>query len=159
MTLDFSPSERSTLGVEWELALVDADSGNLRQVAPAVIDALGAELHEGRVKPEFLRNTIDCRGSGQAANLVLAGNLFGVQVVGNRFLGGGETVRLHASPTESPIHWGWSHAPVLGMTFADNLVEDSVGVGAFGVEVEHGPAIRSNRGRVYLNLEIGRAHV
>ncbi|AEG43499.1 glutamate--cysteine ligase [Isoptericola variabilis] len=59
MVLEFARSERSTVGLEWELALVDADSGNLRQVAPAVIDALGAELQEGRVKPEFLRNTIE----------------------------------------------------------------------------------------------------
>jgi carboxylate-amine ligase len=59
MVLEFAPSGRSTVGLEWELALVDADSGNLRQVAPAVIEALGDEVREGRIKPEFLRNTIE----------------------------------------------------------------------------------------------------
>jgi carboxylate-amine ligase len=71
MVVQFARSERSTVGLEWELALVDADSGNLRQVAPAVIDALGDEVREGRIKPEFLRNTIEvvsgvCRTVGEA---------------------------------------------------------------------------------------------
>lgn len=73
MVLQFARSERSSVGLEWELALVDADSGNLRQVAPAVIDALGDEVREGRVKPEFLRNTIEvisgvCRTVGDAVH-------------------------------------------------------------------------------------------
>lgn len=58
--MDFARSERSTVGLEWELALVDADTGNLRQVAPAVIDALTAEGgRHPHVAPEFLRNTIE----------------------------------------------------------------------------------------------------
>ncbi len=60
MVLDFAHSERSSVGLEWELALVDADSGNLRQVAPAVIDALRDDDTRHRfVKPEFLRNTLE----------------------------------------------------------------------------------------------------
>ena len=37
MPLDFAQSERSTVGVEWELQLVDKDSNDLRQAADAVI--------------------------------------------------------------------------------------------------------------------------
>lgn len=59
MSLDFAPSRRSSVGLEWELALVDADSGNLRQVAPAVMEALGADPRSRHVKPEFLRNTLE----------------------------------------------------------------------------------------------------
>ncbi|MCK0117914.1 carboxylate-amine ligase [Isoptericola sp. CG 20/1183] len=59
MPLDFAPSPRSSVGLEWELALVDADSGNLRQVAPAVMDALAADERARYVKPEFLRNTLE----------------------------------------------------------------------------------------------------
>ena len=60
MVLEFARSDRSSVGLEWELALVDADSGNLRQVAPAVIDALtGDDDRHPHVAPEFLRNTIE----------------------------------------------------------------------------------------------------
>ena len=38
MTLPFGSSQRSTLGVEWELQLVDRDSHDLRQSADAIID-------------------------------------------------------------------------------------------------------------------------
>ena len=38
--IPFARSERSTVGLEWELALVDADSGDLRQVAQTVLDAV-----------------------------------------------------------------------------------------------------------------------
>jgi len=53
-------------------------------------------------------------GQRDRGRLVLAGNLFGVRVVNNRFLGGGESIRLLATPTEEPVRWGWSHAPFLG---------------------------------------------
>jgi len=58
--MEFARSERSTVGLEWELALVDADTGDLRQVAPAVIDALavGGERRP-HIAPEFLRNTLE----------------------------------------------------------------------------------------------------
>ncbi len=121
---------------------------------PIAQDTTAVSIATGFVRETFESNTIDCRGSAIAANLVLAGNLFGVRVVGNKFYGGGETIRLHASPTEAPVHWGWSHAPFLGGTFADNLIEDSVGVGTFGFGVEHGPAIKTNKGRVYMSLDL-----
>ncbi|NNU26853.1 glutamate--cysteine ligase [Isoptericola sediminis] len=59
MVLEFQPSRRSSVGLEWELALVDADSGILRQVAPAVMAELGPDARARHVKPEFLRNTVE----------------------------------------------------------------------------------------------------
>jgi carboxylate-amine ligase len=59
MVLEFASSPRSSVGLEWELALVDADSGNLRQVAPAAMEALGDDPRAQYVKPEFLRNTLE----------------------------------------------------------------------------------------------------
>ncbi|WP_418277813.1 glutamate--cysteine ligase [Isoptericola jiangsuensis] len=59
MVLEFATSPRSSVGLEWELALVDADSGNLRQVAPAAMEALGDDPRARFVKPEFLRNTLE----------------------------------------------------------------------------------------------------
>jgi hypothetical protein len=103
----------------------------------------------GFVRETFEGNTVDCRGSGIAALLVLAGNHFGTQVANNRLLGGGESIRLQACASESPITWGWSHAPFLGGRFEGNTLEDFRGG---GIAVEHGGIARSARGRVYLSL-------
>lgn len=72
--LPFAPSERSTIGVEWELALVDADSGDLRQVADTVLPKV-AENFGGEhpyIHPELLLNTVEIvsgvrRTAGEAA--------------------------------------------------------------------------------------------
>ncbi|MDO8105668.1 glutamate--cysteine ligase [Isoptericola sp. b441] len=69
----FARSERSTIGVEWELALVDTDSGDLRQVAKTVLDAVappGGGEHP-TIKQELLLNTVEivtrvCRTVGEA---------------------------------------------------------------------------------------------
>ena len=73
MQIPFATSERSTLGVEWELALVDADSGDLRQVAQTVLEAVappGGGEHP-TIKQELLLNTVEiitdvCRTVGEA---------------------------------------------------------------------------------------------
>jgi glutamate---cysteine ligase / carboxylate-amine ligase len=71
--IPFAHSERSSVGIEWELALVDADSGDLRQVAATVLDALrppdGGE--HPNVRQELLLNTVEivskvCRTVGEA---------------------------------------------------------------------------------------------
>ncbi|WP_420114646.1 glutamate--cysteine ligase [Pseudactinotalea sp.] len=61
MTLDFAHSERSTLGVEWELALVDADTGDLRQVAQTVLDAVAPAdgSQHPTIRQELLLNTVE----------------------------------------------------------------------------------------------------
>lgn len=73
LELPFARSERSTVGLEWELALVDADSGDLRQVAQTVLDAVRPA--DGREHPairqELLLNTVEvvsgvCRTVGEA---------------------------------------------------------------------------------------------
>ncbi len=71
--LPFAQSQRSTVGIEWELALVDQDSGDLRQVAQTVLDAVlppGAERHP-HIRQELLLNTVEvvsgvCRTVGEA---------------------------------------------------------------------------------------------
>lgn len=54
--IDFAGSERPTLGVEWEFALVDAQSWDLSNEAAEVIADIGATP---RVHKELLRNTIE----------------------------------------------------------------------------------------------------
>lgn len=65
MSLPFARSAQSTLGLEWELALVDATDATLQPVADRVLAGVAdaAELHLGQehphVKPELLLNTVE----------------------------------------------------------------------------------------------------
>ncbi len=66
MTIDFVQSAQSTLGVEWELALVDRDDGELVSVADRVLRGVSAnhpELQEDEehphIKQELLLNTVE----------------------------------------------------------------------------------------------------
>ena len=61
MHLPFAQSERSTVGIEWELALVDKDSGDLRQVAQTVLDAVSPTdgSQHPHIRQELLLNTVE----------------------------------------------------------------------------------------------------
>src|SRR5664279_2730108 len=73
MQIPFATSARSSVGIEWELALVDKDSGDLRQVAQTVLDAVrppDAGEHPN-IRQELLLNTVEvvsgvCRTVGEA---------------------------------------------------------------------------------------------
>ncbi len=103
----------------------------------------------GFIRETFSRNTIDARGGSHAANLVLVGNHFGTSVVENRLIGAGTAFKITASPTEQPIHWGWSHAPMMGLRIERNSIVDPLRGGFLAVE--RGEAIKSSRGRAYLS--------
>ena len=75
----------------------------------------------GFVNESFVGNTIDTTGSSTAADLVLAGNQFGVQVLNNTLIGGDRAFWITAYPSETPSIWGWTHAPVLGATISGNI--------------------------------------
>ncbi|MFJ3956215.1 glutamate--cysteine ligase [Arthrobacter sp. NPDC090010] len=66
MQIDFAHSEQSTLGIEWELALVDSHTGELKSVAQEVLSDVTAnhpELQDGEehphIKQELLLNTVE----------------------------------------------------------------------------------------------------
>lgn len=65
MTLPFADSAQSTLGIEWELALVDAATGDLRPEAPDLLRALheaeglGADDEHPHMTSELLQNTVE----------------------------------------------------------------------------------------------------
>lgn len=66
--INFACSERPTIGVEWELALVDAHTRDLSNEASAVLSELG---ENPRVHKELLRNTVElvtgiCDTAGEA---------------------------------------------------------------------------------------------
>ncbi|MGV9296510.1 MULTISPECIES: glutamate--cysteine ligase [Amycolatopsis] len=72
MRIDFQASRRSTVGAEWELALVDRRSGELRSVAEELLAAVcpEGEAEHPRIKQELLLNTIEvvsgvCRTVGE----------------------------------------------------------------------------------------------
>ncbi|WP_060926034.1 glutamate--cysteine ligase [Microbacterium hydrocarbonoxydans] len=61
MKLDFAPSARSTVGLEWEIMLADPATGDLVGRAPELLAALEAQSEEERhtVTGELLTNTIE----------------------------------------------------------------------------------------------------
>ncbi|SEB58577.1 carboxylate-amine ligase [Nocardioides exalbidus] len=60
MRIDFHASPQPTLGVEWEFALVDRVSRDLRSVASEVHDLAGGRLADpARLHKELLRNTVE----------------------------------------------------------------------------------------------------
>lgn len=61
MAIDFARSARSTLGLEWELAVVDRTSGDLVPAAPEILAAVETHADDGseRVTTELLTNTVE----------------------------------------------------------------------------------------------------
>ncbi|NNC10976.1 glutamate--cysteine ligase [Planctomonas sp. JC2975] len=61
MRIDFAASDRSTIGIEWELALVDRDTGDLVQIADQVLPLLGPGdgSEHPQITHELLLNTIE----------------------------------------------------------------------------------------------------
>ncbi|WP_158882657.1 glutamate--cysteine ligase [Amycolatopsis anabasis] len=61
MHIEFSPSRQSTVGAEWELALVDRRTGELTSVAEQILHEVcpaGLEAHP-KIKQELLLNTVE----------------------------------------------------------------------------------------------------
>ncbi|OMH34990.1 glutamate--cysteine ligase [Tersicoccus sp. Bi-70] len=80
MRIDFARSEQSTLGVEWEIGLVDATTGELVSRADEVLDAVhredprwAADDDHPHIARELLLNTVElvtgvCRTVGEATD-------------------------------------------------------------------------------------------
>ncbi|MBS2936632.1 glutamate--cysteine ligase [Nocardioides sp. J2M5] len=72
MRIDFHASPQPTLGVEWELALVDRETRDLVSAAADLADRAAPRLeHPERLHQELLRNTVEvvsgiCRTVGEA---------------------------------------------------------------------------------------------
>jgi hypothetical protein len=110
-------------------------------------------ISHGFVSQTYHNNVVDLRGGQRSVCLVLAGNHFGTQVTHNHFLGAAEGVSALAYASETPNIWGWSHAPCMGLTIKDNLIEDCE-TGAL-IGVYHSEYTKTNQGRTYqsVNLE------
>ena len=72
MRIDFHASPEPTLGVEWELAIVDRDTRDLVSAAESLADLASGRLeHPERLHKELLRNTVEvvsgiCTTAGEA---------------------------------------------------------------------------------------------
>jgi hypothetical protein len=120
---------------------------------PAGTDVVS--ISPGFVSEVFQENRIDIRGGRRSVGLILPGNIFGVRVVKNHFLGGAHAFQLSAYPTEKPMMWGWSHAPFLGGVIEGNVIEDTEGGGLLGLQ--HDPRyIKSNQGRTYMSVQLNQ---
>ncbi len=74
MELDFAKSGRSSIGVEWELQLVDKDSNDLRQAADTIFQGAQDNPELGPlVRREMLLNTVEvASGAHQSVEACLA---------------------------------------------------------------------------------------
>lgn len=109
-------------------------------------------IEPGFVGTAFENNTIDDRGSLVCVPFVLAGNHFGTRIAGNKTLGGVRAFQVVSASTESPVHWGWSHNPMLGLTIEGNTFAEDRDGPILGVE--HNPHSRTTRGRVYMSATL-----
>ena len=57
--IPFRRSPRPTLGVEWEIALIDPETRDLAPKAVEVIDLVQARYPEVHLEKEFLQNTVE----------------------------------------------------------------------------------------------------
>lgn len=99
--LPFARSERSTVGIEWELALVDVDSGDLRQAAPTILEAVRTDdgLDHPNIKQELLLNTVEV-ASGKCTTVGEAGEDLRRAV---------EQVQAAATPLRIDVMGGGTH--------------------------------------------------
>ncbi|NKX50264.1 glutamate--cysteine ligase [Arthrobacter deserti] len=106
MNIDFAHSARSTLGVEWELALVDRRSGELVSVGEGVLQDLKSHHPEPKdddehphVKQELLLNTVE----------LVTGVCTTVDQAKDELAGGLETVRAVTDPMGVELFCAGSH--------------------------------------------------
>jgi hypothetical protein len=112
-------------------------------------------ISRGFVDEVFEGNRIDVRGGTRSDGIVLVGNHFGTRVAKNHLLGGAHALRFTACPTESPVIWGWSHAPFLGVVIDDNVLEDAQKGSLLGLE-HSARDIKSAKGRTYMAVTLSR---
>ncbi|MDR3623053.1 MAG: hypothetical protein P4L85_27115 [Paludisphaera borealis] len=138
---------------QWRRVAQPLDPTTLLVDAPIPKGTEYVSISRGFVNERFVSNRIDIRGSRTSTCMVLPGNHFGLVVEKNHLLGGAESLGCSACATESPVAWGWSHAPVLGAVFRGNVFEDSETGATLGVS--HEPKfVKVNTGRVYMSAVV-----
>jgi hypothetical protein len=138
---------------QWRRIVQAIDTSAYLVDSPIPVGTEAVSISSGFVNEVFEANRIDVRGGLRSTGLVFVGNHFGTRVVNNQLLGGDGAFKLTACPSETPVLWGWSHAPYLEGVVEGNIIEDSRQGGVFGVE--HDPrSVKSNEGRVYMTVRV-----
>lgn len=94
--MDFAKSEQSTVGIEWELQLIDQDSNDLRQAAAYVMEQLKDQKF---IQAEMLLNTVEVTSG---VHHTIAGCIGDIRV-------GAEAVREVTDPLRIDIATAGSH--------------------------------------------------
>lgn len=94
--MDFAKSEQSTVGIEWELQLIDQDSNDLRQAAAYVMEQLKDQQF---IQAEMLLNTVEVTSG---VHHTVAGCIDDIRV-------GAEAVREVTDPLRIDIATAGSH--------------------------------------------------
>lgn len=94
--MDFAKSEQSTVGIEWELQLIDQDSNDLRQAAAYVMEQLKDQKF---IQAEMLLNTVEVTSG---VHHTIAGCIEDIRV-------GAEAVREVTDPLRIDIATAGSH--------------------------------------------------
>jgi hypothetical protein len=140
------------------------NAGQWRQIAQAIntqtylmssplpSGSYAISISSGFVGETYSGNTIDARGSSTSVEMDLTGAHFGTQILNNTLLGGHESFRFEAPPSNNPNGFGWSHTPFLGAVIAGNTIVDSLKGGT--ITVEHSSSMNASQGRVYFSGQL-----
>ena len=105
MSIDFARSERSRLGIEWEIACVDRRSGELSPAAPELLSRLGPATSFPHVTTELLTNTVEIVSAPHHRARDAVADLTGLV----------EDVHELAEPLGQPFHFDHASARVRGV--------------------------------------------
>jgi hypothetical protein len=140
---------------EWRRIVQAIDSATYLVDRPIPAGTTAVSISQGFVGESFHDNRIDIRGGRKSCCFVFVGNHFGTRISKNHLLGGESAFKLTACPSETPMMWGWTHAPFLGGVIEQNTLEDGEQGATLGVE--HDPrSVKSNQGRTYMTVRIDK---
>lgn len=99
MAIEFRSSPRPTVGIEWELALVDRESRDLANVAAELFDSVRGTDDDTKLHKELLRNTVE----------IVTGICESVPEAVADLVGTGRTVRRHAEGLGVDLYSAGTH--------------------------------------------------
>ena len=106
---------------EWRRIVQAIDASTYLVDRPIPAGTTIVSIAQGLIGEVFQGNRIDIRGGRKSFALVFCGNHFGTRIIDNHLLGGESAFKLTACPTETPMMWGWTHAPFLGGVIERNI--------------------------------------
>jgi hypothetical protein len=140
---------------QWRRIVQMIDPNTYRVDSPIPAGTEAVSISSGFVSEVFQENRIDIRGGRRSGSFIFAGNHFGTRVINNHVSGGDHALRITSCPTESPMIWGWTHSPFLGVVIERNIFEDAI-EGCL-IAVEHEPRyVKTNQGRTYMTIAVNQ---